>query len=96
VKIPDQKPRPAVIISPGFLNEVRPRVLAAPCTSQRVDKIARTEVLLDSTNLPRTTKVQCQDIASIKKTDLNSHIRPLTTGELTTLNQAIKIATGLW
>ncbi|MGM0380763.1 MAG: type II toxin-antitoxin system PemK/MazF family toxin [bacterium] len=95
-ELPEQKARPAVIISPGFLNEVRPRLLAAPCTSQRTGEVTHTEVLLASKNLPRPTKVQCQDIASIKKKYFKTHIRNLNAREVNSLNGAIEIATGLW
>ena len=95
-ELPGQKARPAVVVSPGFLNEVRPRLLAAPCTSRRTDEITRTELLLDAKNLPKPTKVQCQDLASIKKKYLKAHIRNLYPGEVNSLNEAITIATGLW
>lgn len=91
----DRKPRPVVVVSPGFLNDVRNRVLAAPCTSKRVEEVTHTEVRLNSESLPKPTKVQCQDVASLRITVLTGRIRPLTDQEVESFDRAITIAVGL-
>jgi mRNA-degrading endonuclease toxin of MazEF toxin-antitoxin module len=96
IQLPDQKKRPAVILSPNFLIDVRDRVLVAPCTSQRIDEIAHTEVLLDRDLLPKPTKVQCQDMGTFRKKHFEEKIRSLTEHEVESLNQAVEIVTGLW
>jgi mRNA-degrading endonuclease toxin of MazEF toxin-antitoxin module len=96
INLPDQKKRPAVILSPDFLIDVRDRVLVAPCTSQRINDITQTEVLLDQDNLPKPTKIQCQDLGTFRKDILGDKIRSLTEHELESLNRAVEIVTGLW
>ncbi|MFB6356941.1 MAG: type II toxin-antitoxin system PemK/MazF family toxin [bacterium] len=96
LELPDQKNRPVVIVSPNFLNEVRNRVVVAPCTSRRTNEIAKTEVLLDTTGLSKQTKVQCQDVGTFQKQHLTDKIRSLTPSELEALDRALLIITGLW
>lgn len=96
LNVTDQKTRPAVVVSPDFLNDVRDRVLVAPCTSQRTDDVTQTEVLLDNKGLPRRTKVQCQDLGTFPRQYFSDHIRSLTPDELRSLDEALLIVTGLW
>ncbi len=95
LRLPRQKPRPAIILSPDFLNDVRDRVLIVPCTSQRTDSATHTEFLLDGAALPKPTKAQCQDIATFRKIHLSGKIRALTPREIDAMNRAVEIATGM-
>lgn len=96
MELPEQKSRPAVVLSPDFLIQVRDRVLTAPCTSRRMEEVTRTEVKLDIVKLDKPTKVQTQDMGTFRKSVFGEYIRPLSPDEMDTLNKAIAITTGLW
>lgn len=92
----DQARRPGAVVTPNFLIDVRDKILIAPGTYEGTETVADTEVLLERTELPRETKILCQDLITVDKDMLIGSIRSMTKQERQSFDEAIRIVTGLW
>lgn len=88
------KTRPAVIISNDTGNEHADRVIVAPITSRRDNKIYPIEVGLEAgeAGLPRPSKVVLDQIRTVDKSRLGGKIGVLAPDRIDELNRAIRIS----
>lgn len=93
---PDQARRPGAVVSPNFLIDVRDKILIAPGTYEETETVAETEVLLERPELPRETKILCQNLITVSKDILIGSIRSMTDEERESFDESVRIVTGLW
>jgi mRNA interferase MazF len=87
------KTRPVVIISNDKNNEFSGTVTILPITSKNIEKIYPFEVYLPKGigNLPKDSKVKADQIRTVDKMRIISHIGKLQEVEMSRIEQAIKI-----
>jgi mRNA interferase MazF len=87
------KTRPVVIISNDKNNEFSGTITVLPITSKRLEKIYPYEVFLAKGmgNLPKDSKVKADQIRTIDKTRVITHIGKLREEEIAEIEKAIKI-----
>lgn len=89
--------RPAVVISPDFINLHSPVVLVAALTSRKVEKVYPFEVLLKPPEgeLKLLSKALLMQLRSVDKSRIIGRMGKITPASLARVNEALKIATGL-
>ena len=87
------KTRPVVIVSNDKNNAFSGTVTIIPISSQNIDKIYPFEVFLPkgSADLPKNSKVKADQIRTIDKTRIISHIGALKASEMEIIERAIKV-----
>jgi len=87
------KTRPVVIISNDKNNEFSGTVSILPITSKNLEKFYPFEVFLPkgTGNLPKDSKVKTDQIRTIDKMRILTHIGRLKEGEVAEIEKAIKI-----
>ncbi len=90
------KKRPALIISNDRNNQFAETVTVFPITS-KIEKIYPFEIFLlkEETNLPKDSKVKCNQIRTIDKKRLDSFIGNLPPEKLKSIEQALLIHLGI-
>jgi mRNA interferase MazF len=91
------KTRPVVIISNDKNNEFSGAVTILPITSKKLEKIYPFEVFLPKGrgNLPKDSKVKADQIRTIDKMRILTHIGKLKKTEIEETEKALKIHLGL-
>jgi len=89
--------RPALVVSPDFINEKSPIILIAAITSQKTDRVYPFEVFIDAPEggLTRPSKVMLMHLRSVDKPRLVGKYGKVREETVARVDQAIKIATGL-
>ncbi len=92
-----KKTRPALIIQNDIGNKYSPLTIVTPITSEHLDKIYPTDVLLSAkkTGIDNDSKVLLSQIRSIDKQRLVSKIGRVDAETLEEINEAIKVSLGL-
>lgn len=87
------KTRPVVIISNDKNNEFSGTITVLPITSKSLEKIYPFEVFLAKGmgNLPKDSKVKADQIRTVDKTRLITHMGKLEEEEIAGIEKAIKI-----
>jgi mRNA interferase MazF len=91
------KTRPALIISNDIGNQYSSRVIVAPITTQRVDRVYPFEVLIPAGEggLQQTSKVLLDQIRTLDKSRLRRHLGRLSPERMNEVNQAIRLSLAL-
>ena len=89
--------RPALVVSPDFINERSPVVIVAAITSRKTDRVYPTEARITPPDggLPLLSKVMLLHLRSVDKSRITHFYGTVSTETMETVNEAIKIATGL-
>jgi mRNA interferase MazF len=89
--------RPALVISPDFINERSPIILVAAITSKRTERVYPFEVLLEPPEggLPRRSKVMLMHLRSVDKQRLVGQYGSVSEEILQRVDRALRIAAGL-
>jgi mRNA interferase MazF len=89
--------RPALVISPDFINARGPLVMVAAITSQKTDRLYPFEVLIEPPEggLRLRSKVMLMQLRSIDKRRIIGSFDVVSDVTLNHVDEAIKIATGL-
>ncbi len=89
--------RPALVISPDFINERSPIVLIASITSQKTERAYAFEVVLDPPEggLRMRSKVMLMQMRAIDKRRIIGEYGSVSEPVMLAVNEAIAIATGL-
>jgi mRNA interferase MazF len=89
--------RPALVISPDFINERSPIVLIAAITSQKTDRVYPFEAVLEPPEggLKRRSKVMLMHLRAVDKQRLIGAYGSVSEECMAQVEDALKIATGL-
>lgn len=89
--------RPALVVSPDFINARGPIVLVAAITSQKTERVYPFEVLLEPPvgGLRLRSKVMLMHLRSIDKRRIVGSYGPIDASTQTLVDEAIRVATGL-
>lgn len=89
--------RPALVISPDFINEKSPIVLIAAITSQKTQRVYPFEVVVEPPEggLRLRSKVMLMHVRSVDKRRLIGRYAAVGAETMTRVEAALKIATGL-
>jgi len=85
--------RPVVVVSNDVNNQFSGTVTVLPITSKRIEKVYPFEVFLPkgSANLPKDSKVKADQIRTLDKSRMVSHVGRLAETELRAVEKAIKV-----
>lgn len=89
--------RPAVVISPTFMNERSKVLLVAPVTSRKVDRVFDFEALLDhdACGLEMKSKALLNQLRTIDKRRIVGRYGVVDDATLREIDRALEIAVGL-
>ena len=89
--------RPALVISPDFINERSPVVTIASVTSRKTERVYAFEALIQPPEggLDRRSKVMLMQLRSVDKRRLVEVIGSVSAETMRKVDEALKIATGL-
>ena len=89
--------RPALVISPDFINERSPIVLIAAITSKKTERVYPSEVLIKPPEggLTQLSKVMLLHLRAVDKRRLASRYGMVSEETMLEVDEAIRIATGL-
>lgn len=89
--------RPALVISPDFINQHSPVVLVAALTTQKTERVYPFEALLEPPEggLKMRSKVMLMHIRSVDKRRLIGRYGTISAAAMKEVETALKIATGL-
>jgi mRNA interferase MazF len=90
--------RPALILSPGVINEYSSTVLVASLTSKRLDRILRVEVLVAAPEggIRTDSKILLLQTRAIDKSRILGKYGALSDKTMREVDRALSIATGLY
>lgn len=91
------KTRPVVIISNDLGNRYSPRVIVAPITSRRLEKVYPFEVLIPAgeSGLPQASKALLNQIRTIDTSRLRGRIGMLSAARMQEIDRAIRLSLAL-
>ena len=89
--------RPALVISPDFINDRGPVILIAAITSQKTERIYPFEVLLEPSEggLRLRSKVMLMHLRSVDKRRIIGQYGEVSDAVMSQVEDAVKIATGI-
>ncbi len=89
--------RPALVLSPDFINRHSPIILIAPITSRKTERIYPFEALIEAGGggLPIRSKVLLMQTRSLDKSRLLGYYGCLSDETMQQVDQALKVAAGL-
>ena len=88
-------PRPAVVVQNDIGNKHSPTVIIAPITSQSKKTKQPTHVKLTSECLERNSMVLLEQIKTIDKSRIESHIGALNAEDMKLVEKALRISLGM-
>lgn len=89
--------RPALVLSPDFINDRSPIILIAAITSQKTERAYPFEVVIDPPEggLRLRSKVMLMHIRSIDKRRITGRYGAVEDATIARVEEAVKVATGL-
>ena len=89
--------RPALVVSPDFINDRGPIILVAAITSQKTERIYPFEVVIEPPDggLRMRSKVMLMHLRSIDKRRLTGKYGQVSDAVMLAVDDAVRIATGL-
>ncbi len=89
--------RPALVLSPDFINARSPVILTAAITSQKTERVYSFEALIPDGEggLPKRSKVMLMQIRSIDQSRILSSYGTVSTATMAQVENALRIAAGL-
>ena len=89
--------RPALILSPSFINEHSPIIIIAAITSRKTERVYPFEAVIEPPEggLMVRSKIMLMHLRSIDKRRVIGHYGKISDDTLRNVEEALKIATGL-
>ncbi|MEN6371272.1 MAG: type II toxin-antitoxin system PemK/MazF family toxin [Armatimonadota bacterium] len=89
--------RPAVVISPDFINDRSPVIIVAAITSRKTDRIFPLDVLIEppDSGLATRSKAMLTQIRTIDASRVTGSYGTLSPATIAAIDEALKIALGL-
>lgn len=89
--------RPALVISPDYINDRAPILLVAPFTTRKTERVYAFEVLVEPPEggLTARSKVMLLHLRAIDKERITGHYGALSAETMASVEDALKIVTGL-
>ena len=89
--------RPALVLSPDFINERSPVILVAPLTSRKTERVYAFEALVESpeAGLTQRSKVLLLHLRGVDKRRITGAYGVVTAETMARVEEALRIATGL-
>ncbi|HEV2471647.1 MAG TPA: type II toxin-antitoxin system PemK/MazF family toxin [Chthonomonadales bacterium] len=89
--------RPALVISPDFINERAPVVLVAPLTSRKTERVYPFEALIEPPDggIPQRSKVMLLHPRSVARDRIAGYYGAASAETMDRVEDALRVATGL-
>jgi mRNA interferase MazF len=90
--------RPALVVSPGLINEHSPVILLAAITSRKTERVYPFEALLDPPEggLGQRSKVLLMQLRSVDKRRVLGRYGRVSSSVMAQVDSALRVATGLF
>lgn len=89
--------RPALVLSPDFINEHAPIVLVAPFTTRKTERVYAFEALIEPPDggLPQRSKVMLLHLRGVDKARITGRYGTISEEAMGRVEEALRIAVGL-